>query len=89
MINSFNKFIYPVLDPEKKRRFPLCKICESFSFAITSKRNRKKNKNLIYMFQCFVVENKQKLEGRKNIATYLAYERHGVQINRPIFLYKC
>ena len=41
------------------------------------------------MFQCFVVENRQKLEGRKNIATYLAYERYGVQINRPIFLYKC
>ena len=41
------------------------------------------------MFQCFVVENRQKLEGRKNIAKYLAYERNGVQINRPIFLYKC
>ena len=38
------------------------------------------------MFQCFIVENRQKLEGRKTIATYLAY---GVQINRPIFLYKC
>ena len=52
-------------------------------------RNRKKNKILIYMFQCFVVENRQKVEGRKNIATYLAYERNGVQINRPIVLYKC
>ena len=52
-------------------------------------RNRKKNKILIYMFHCFVVENRQKLEGHKNITTYLAYERNGVQINRPIFLYKC
>ena len=41
------------------------------------------------MFQCFVVENRQKVEGRKNIATYLAYGRNVVQINRPIFLYKC
>ena len=41
------------------------------------------------MFHCFVDENRQKLEGRKNITTYLAYERNGVQINRPYFLYKC
>ena len=34
---SFNKFSYPVLDPEKK-----CKVFESFSIAITSKETGKK-----------------------------------------------
>ena len=88
LINSCNKIIYPVLDPEKKTKISWMQSLWIIFVCYNLQRNRKK-KILIYMFQCFVVENRQKLEGRKNITTYLAYERNGVQINRPIFLYKC
>ena len=48
---SFNKFIYPVLDPEKKvQSFWIIFVCYNLQ------RNRKKNLILIYMIQCLLLK---------------------------------
>ena len=47
VINSFNKFIYPVLDPEKKTKISLMQSLWIIFVCYNLQRNRKKNKILI------------------------------------------